>query len=177
MSFRSPYAKLAEDIKHDPALKARVGKHFGFTKAAATGSVLTTTARKPAAAKQVSHQASPKSQNSQVKAGKPTGESVQAAAAKGRTSQAAAAKVTKPAGDVPRTSALNEERGCGDVVDLWTAAQKKALAEMMQEFVFESLCVQGKKLFYLVYEEKTKRLYGKLKARQKWKARKQGRDE
>lgn len=51
-------------------------------------------------------------------------------------------------------------------------AELKARKEMQQQFDYDSLCPQGKQLFELVLVDKVKRLYSKIKHRQKRKEKK-----
>lgn len=48
-------------------------------------------------------------------------------------------------------------------------AEDKARTEMQQTFKYELLCEQGKQLYNLVLQDKTKRFHSKLKHRNKWK--------
>jgi len=55
---------------------------------------------------------------------------------------------------------------------MWDAAMNKARVELEQEFDYNKLCKQGRRLFQMVMQDKTKRLYGKLKQRAQWKIKK-----
>lgn len=65
---------------------------------------------------------------------------------------------------------VHETKACVD--GMWALASDKAKAELQDEFVFDKLCNQGKKLYKMVLADKTKRLYEKLKARARYKAKK-----
>jgi len=105
------------------------------------------------------------------------------------TPQHTAVKVVKPAVDKPQTVVQKDGKlvresaqpiACAnaDVNEdissrgqMWNAAVKKAQQEMDEEFDYRSLCKQGQQLFTMVLHDKTKRLYGKLKQRARWKVK------
>jgi len=51
--------------------------------------------------------------------------------------------------------------------DMLTRATNKARAELKEEFEYEKLCEQGKRLFTMVLNEKAKRIHSKMKCRLK----------
>lgn len=53
--------------------------------------------------------------------------------------------------------------------DLWARAGVRAEQEMMNEYTYATLCLQGKQLYNVVLKDKHRRLYAKLKARAKFK--------
>lgn len=94
----------------------------------------------------------------------------------GRTAQAKVANdATAMKGERPRAPSAKQRKfaaGMGEHEDLWGHATEKATQEMLNEFQYEKLCAQGKRLYDMVLQDKTKRLYEKLKARQRWKLKK-----
>lgn len=79
------------------------------------------------------------------------------------------AESTKPAvaGRHPNVETIDTVGGM-----LMQQARAKAMNELQQTFCYESLCEQGRQLYELVLQDKTKRFYSKLKHREKWKQKK-----
>lgn len=99
------------------------------------------------------------------KAGKQSCEKPRAAAAKDRTTRCESARPG------PQSS-RSENEGKKGGRELWDVAVDKARLELEAEFNYNALCKQGRKLFNMVLVDKTKRLHGKLKAREKWRTKK-----
>lgn len=123
--------------------------------------------------KDLKHKSQPKSKE---KGSRHMGEKLQDSSVKeGKSAhekpQAVAGKSSEPMceGEQPRPRSSQDANEDKSMCKMWDVAVLKAQAEMNEDFNYNALCAQGKRLFEMVLVDKTKRLHGKLKARARWK--------